>query len=78
MAGISRNGPFVQILRVSTRKSSLRSSYTAKHYHKNFLSSFLRRGYRAKATIFNPRFDYFLVLESMTNRVSDLSKETEE
>ena len=65
-------------LRVSTRKSSFCSSYTAKHCHKNFFSPFLTRGYREKAIIFNPRFDYFLVLESMTNWVSDLSKEVEE
>ena len=33
MAGKARN---VQILRLSTRKSSLRLAYNAKHYHKNF------------------------------------------
>ena len=45
---------------------------------KTFLSPFLTQGYREKAIIFNPRFDYFLVIESMTNRVSDSSKENEE
>ena len=45
---------------------------------KTFSVLFLTRGYRAKATIFNPRFDYLLVVESPTSQLSDLSKENEE